>query len=77
MVCVRFSWQFCILASCYTDINYQVSSLCQTVHCTAGLNVKIKIKIGHPIRFSKNYVAVCLGSISIIFGSVGVFHVVR
>jgi hypothetical protein len=31
----------------------------------------------HPIKFSKNGFALFVGSISVIFGVVGVFHVVN
>jgi hypothetical protein len=53
-----------------------------TVHCTAYLNVKIKItikipiKVGRPIKFSKNCFDLLVGSISVIFGGLNVFHVV-
>lgn len=107
MVCLRFSWQHCISASCCFNISYfiiiyfchsatqdcyshfnlyalhvsvvydhhQVSLLFWTVHCTACLNFTIKIKIGHHIKFSKNGFDLLVGSISVIFGGVGVFHV--
>jgi hypothetical protein len=59
--------------------HHQVSSLCQTVYCTACLNFKIKIaiKIDRRVKFSKNGFDVLVGSISAIFVGVGVCHVVR
>jgi hypothetical protein len=38
--------------------------------------IKIQIIIGHPIKFSKNSFDLFVGSISVIFGGVGAFHVV-
>jgi hypothetical protein len=39
--------------------------------------INIQIKIGCPIIFSKNGFDILAQSISVIFGGVGVFHVVR
>jgi hypothetical protein len=39
--------------------------------------IKIQIKIDDPIKFSKNGFDILLGSVSVIFGDVGVFHIVH
>jgi hypothetical protein len=46
-----------------------------SLHCL--FKSKIEIKIGRPIKFSKNGFDLLVGSTSVIFGGVSVFHVVH
>jgi hypothetical protein len=59
----------------YTAIKYPCYAKLFTAR--ACLNFKIKIKIGRRIKFSKNGFDLRVGSISVILGDVGAFHIVR